>query len=299
MSIFPSNRIVATLATKYALHDLEIFLESLQYFESQTPPDLYIAVDNYVYDKFVNDKDFHHNYKGALYLIRSLEPYSALDRATMEKTPGKSFRTLWEDFMAEKILLLQKIFLKRADAHIYLCDSDIFFLGPLPTVPSNVKTALSPHYIRPADTNKYGYYNGGFVYTCGPSMPSYWMVACKTSRYYEQAALEDVATYTKTLGPNALYEFPMQVNYGWWRLFQNTLSSDVLLQQWKFHEDPSATNSGIAVDNLPLLCVHTHFYETNDNVTIVFNNIVKNYLERSKQRKNKHAETLLNILGKR
>jgi hypothetical protein len=295
MSIFPSNRIVATLATKYAFDDLQLFLESLQYFESQSPPDLYIAVDNYVYEKFVKDKDFQHNYKGALYLIRCLEPYSILDRATMEKTPGKSFRTLWEDFMAEKILLLQKIFLKRTGAHIYLCDSDIFFLGPLPTVPSNVKTALSPHYIRPADANKYGYYNGGFVYTCDPSMPAQWMAACKTSRYYEQAALEDVATYTKTIQPNDFYEFPMQVNYGWWRLFQNSLSSDVLLQQWSLKEGSEEQNSGMYVDQSPLLCIHTHFYEKKDQVTIVFNNIVKNYLQRSKS---PHAKKILSILDR-
>ena len=42
MSIFPSNRIVATLATKYAFEDLQLFMESLQQFECQNPPDLYI-----------------------------------------------------------------------------------------------------------------------------------------------------------------------------------------------------------------------------------------------------------------
>ncbi len=297
MSIFPSNRIVATLATKYAFNDLQLFLESLQTFESQNPPDLYIAVDNFVYDKFINDKEFQHNYKGALYLIRCLEPYSVLDRAAMERTPGKTFRTLWEDFMAEKIVLLQKIFLKRTDARIYLCDSDIFFLGPLPEVPPNVKTALSPHFIKKIDTDKYGYYNGGFVYTCDSLMPAHWMYACKNSRYYEQAALEDVATYTRTKYPGEFYEFPMQVNYGWWRLFQGSLSSDVLLQQWSFDEDSTLT-SGIQVEGRPLLCVHTHFYEKKDQVTIVFNNIVKNYLERSKHRKNPYAIALLNILGK-
>lgn len=296
MSIFPSNRIVATLATKYALDDLQLFLESLQTFESENPPDLYISVDNAIYDKFRKDHSFQHNYKGAIYLIRSLEKYSHVTRVQMEAMAGTNFRTLWEDFMAEKIVLLQKIFSKKPDARIYLCDSDICFFGPLPTVPEGVKTALSPHYIKKADSDKYGYYNGGFVYTCDPFMPNIWMTSCKTSRYYEQAALENVASYTKSQQLSQFYEFPMQVNYGWWRLFQGQVSSDALLQQWKLQDTTQSENHcGVIVDGAPLLCVHTHFYEKKDQITMAFNNIVKNYLQRSKQ---VHAHSLLKFLGK-
>ena len=296
MSIFPSNRIVATLATKYAFEDLQLFMESLQQFECQNPPDLYISVDNYIYDKFTKDITFQHNYKGALYLIRSLEKYSHVTRAQMEAMVGTNFQTLWEDFMAEKIVLLQRIFNKKPDVRIYLCDSDICFFGPLPDVPEGVKTALSPHYIKSSDSDKYGYYNGGFVYTCDPFMPNIWMAACKTSRYYEQAALEDVATYTKAQQLSQFYEFPMQVNYGWWRLFQGPVSSDALLQQWKLQEtisDASENHGGIMVDKKPLLCVHTHFYEKKDQITMAFNNIVKNYLQRSK---NPNAKILLSLI---
>ena len=114
--------------------------------------------------------------------------------------------------------------------------------------------------------------------------------SCNTSRFFEQAALETVAT---EMG-EALYTFPATENYGWWRLWQGTESSQALFNKWSFKRLPMT--AGIAIDGIPFGSVHTHFFEKKDAATKRFNEVVIEMLTTLK-RIHTPAKKLLYILA--
>jgi len=95
-----------------------------------------------------------------------------------------------------------------------------------------------------------------------------WEKACATSRFFEQAALEDVATAFS----HSLYLFPVTQNYGWWRLWQGQESPRDLLRKWWLDMRPMT--AGITINGVTLGSVHTHFGERRDAATVQFNQIV-------------------------
>jgi hypothetical protein len=284
--------LVATLANKNVIQDLDIFLFSLQLW-SKSPIKIYIYCDTEVANWV----------KTAYPLLQiqiqiALDPYTGLSRKQMEQTRGRKFPSMWCDLMAEKIRLLEWIFKENpAEANldgIFLMDADICFLGPLPTIPVGTQLALSPHEIRSRDTQKFGHYNGGFLWTSSSEMPELWSKATITSRYYEQAALEDIAThYKETAG---LYEFPTTTNYGWWRLFQGEESAQTLQKMWNLREGV------LCIGANPLQSIHTHWYETSYRDTVLFNQIVLRFLrlvakkDRNTLKLVRHLEQKIEIL---
>jgi hypothetical protein len=252
------NYSIATLANTNALNDLKVFLYTLQFF-NKTLPDIYLYCDTYI--DIINLE-----YKGNLYKKVSLDEYDGLSREQMEKTKGKIFKTQWEDFMCEKMNLLEWSHI--TSDRVLFCDSDICFMGPLLNIPDNCELGLSRHEIRTFDEIRFGLYNGGFVFSGNKDIPIRWREATHTSRYFEQAALEDLTKYFKT------YFFPIQNNYGWWRLLQGKESVDKL--KLKFN----VKNNIIYYDNKPLLSIHTHF-KSNDIATNFFNNFILNLLKQT------------------
>jgi hypothetical protein len=87
-----------------------------------------------------------------------------------------------------------------------------------------------------------------------PSWLGIWKAALPTSRFFEQAALEEVAKAAK----DGLYEFDMNHNYGWWRMFQ---SPNPPTHQKEMFAMNRSVGAGITVENLPLCSIHTHFTE--------------------------------------
>lgn len=255
---------VATLANTNCLDDLKIFLQTLQLFNTILP-DVYLYCDTYI--DIIN---LTHYYKGNLYKKVALDEYHGLTRQEMEKTKGKIFKTQWEDFMCEKMNLLEWTHLHVS--RVLFCDSDICFMGPLPNVPDGCELGLSRHEIRTFDEIRFGLYNGGFVFTANKDIPKIWREATHTSRYFEQAALEDLIKEYKP------YFFPIQNNYGWWRLLQGKQSTDILKKTW------SLKDTIIYVEGKPLLSIHTHF-KTNDVPTNYFNNFVKGFIKNEELKK--------------
>jgi hypothetical protein len=139
----------------------------------------------------------------------------------------------------------------------WFLDADISHLAPLPIIPETIELALSPHMIRPNDELKYGKYNAGFMWFKSNSLIATWKALGHTSRFYEQAALEDIA---KTLPIDALYEFPSQVNFGWWRMQQSTLPQKTI--QAKFSIFRGDQSVGIRYEGKPLQSIHTHWFST-------------------------------------
>lgn len=255
---------VATLVTRPALEDFELLLFTLNLWNS-TKPRLYVftdaesklAVVNAVAKLYPNTQV---NVKTAL------DAYTGLTRADMERRPGRSYATLFGDFTAEKTTLMEWA-LESEPEGVLFCDADICHMAPLPVIPEGSELALSPHMIRAGDAAKYGYYNAGYLWIRNPKIVREWREACATSRFFEQACLEDLAAAYKP----TLYEFPIQVNYGWWRLWQGMTSPDKLQTAWSFFRPVDGGNSGLLVEGLPLQSIHTHWYEKNDAATYAFN----------------------------
>jgi len=258
---------IGTLANKNALHDLKVFLFTLQLWNENALPNLYIYCDSYI-ESFLEDQTV---YKGQIFIKNGLEPYTNYDRAIMERLPGKEFKSLFGDFVCEKMNLLNWIFTLEKD--VLFCDADICFLAPLPIIHTDKQLVLSRHEIREQDEERFGIYNAGFIYMKDPTIPNMWKDYSKKSRFFEQLSLENLTDIY------SFETFPIQNNYGWWRLLQGKESIDTLKSKWSIKRDPFS--SGIYVEGKPLLSIHTH-WKTNDNATVLFNNFVKAFLEKLK-----------------
>jgi hypothetical protein len=127
--------------------------------------------------------------------------------------------------------------------------------------------------IRKSDTDRYGIYNAGYLWFKNPELAAKWQELCKTSRFFEQGCLEDLAMGL------TLYEFPVQVNYGWWRLWQGVKSPVTLQADWAIFRKGEET-SGLTVEKLPLQSIHTHWAEKSDRATYEFNTWVLSQLAR-------------------
>ena len=269
----PYEPTIATLATGTALEDLRVLLSTLELF-NEKPPTVYLFCDTNIAEESSKLK-----YGGKLHIKDVLNTYSAFDRRTMEAMPGKHFKTLWMDFMTEKINLLRWA-LKDGAASVLLCDADICFTGPLPSIPPEAKVGLSRHMIVDRDEKRFGTYNGGYTWFSDVAYADVWWDACARARYYEQSALEDVATYiVDKHGAAALYEFPQTHNYGWWRVWQGVKPSSELLKEWSVNRAKAKNASGICVNGVPLGSVHTHFFERTDISTKQFNAMILGWLK--------------------
>jgi hypothetical protein len=208
--------------------------------------------------------------------LNFLEKYEKLSRQEMEHLPSKQYPNLWYDFMAEKTTLLswalEELPNEKKKQGVLLCDSDIFWLAPLPSIPVTATLAISAHGIRPHDEAKYGIYNAGFFWTNDSNVPFLWRKAIKTSRFFEQAAIEDLVTHN-----TSTHIFGQECNYGWWRLFQSPILAEEKKKEWTIFR--STEHCGILVGGKPLICIHTHFDERDDLLTITFNQFITTKLK--------------------
>lgn len=270
--------LIATLATGPAIEDLRTLLFSLSLFNTPAPT-VYLFCDTAIAAAIPTLK-----YPGRIVRRPDLDRYSGLDRKTMEYAPGTVYPTLWFEFMAEKINLLEWVFktetVEAATRGVLFCDADICFTAPLPQIPAVAEVALSPHDIRPTDEARYGRYNGGFAWFRTAAHVATWRTACLAgSRFFEQSALEDVASAVGDR-PGPLYHFPRTQNYGWWRLLQGSAPVETLQHEWTMNRAKAAGASGILINGEPLGSVHTHFQETHDAATHYFNQWVRGWLQR-------------------
>jgi hypothetical protein len=242
---------VATIVTgPQAVNDARILFYSLQLFVSPVPI-LYIATDDATLPALMELP-----YAGKRQFYTIMNAYQHMGRKEMEA------KGLFHAYTAEKLRILE-VAIADSKTGVWFFDADICFLGPLPIIPAAATVALSPHYIRKSDTSLYGIYNAGFLWFKDPSWIAVWREALPTSRFFEQAALETVATAAK----EGLYEFPAQDNFGWWRLFQ---SPHPPTHQKEMFGINRSVGAGITFEALPLGSVHTHFTERT-GITEEFN----------------------------
>jgi hypothetical protein len=256
---------IATLATGVVIEDLRVLLKSLEIFNAN-PPTVYLFCDAAITKALPKLA-----YSGKIMTREVLNDYSLLNRAAMEVIPGKKYSSLFFDFTMEKVELLKWVL--QNESEVLFCDADICFLAPLPVIPVGSLVALSPHMIRLRDEAKYGKYNAGFMWFANMDAVLLWEKACATSRFFEQAALEEMAAAFS----HSLYLFPVTQNYGWWRLWQSEETPQALLKKWSIKRAPMT--AGISIEGVTLGSIHTHFWERRDPATLQFNQIVIGILQ--------------------
>jgi hypothetical protein len=251
-----------------ALADFQIFVKTLETWH----PDAHL----YVFTDSVTDFSSI-RFKGTIHIQVALDKYKGLNRKAMESLPSEIYDSLFKEYTYEKANVLEWVWSLVPTANqtgIWFMDSDITHLAPLPAIPTTSTVALSPHYIRESDCKLYGKYNAGYFWIRDRSLIDVWRSAGKASRFFEQAALEDVAMASAS----GLYEFPIQVNFGWWRMFQGLITPPEV--QSKFSFNRSDKSIGLRYDGIPLQSIHTHWHDHSSSATGVFNMWINEYTRR-------------------
>ena len=263
-------RIGLIVTGKEALDDFALFVKTLEqwhptaelfvYTDSETP------VSQIKTKLTIRTKQFMDRYKG-------------LNRAQMEKLKGTVYDSLFKDYTYEKAAVLEWMFETQATPAWFL-DADISHLAPLPIIPETTELALSQHMIKPQDEARYGKYNAGYMWFKSATLVPKWKELGHKSRFFEQAALEDLAN---SLPQGALYEFPPQVNFGWWRMQQSTVPQrDIQAKFSIFRGDQSI---GIRYDGKPLQSIHTHWFSTTAFECVSFRMWFDNFTTKFKTHK--------------
>ena len=253
-----------------ALSDYKVFCKTLEVWHPDAT--LYVFTDS---ETPVHTVAF----KGTAHVKVALDAYKGLTRQDMERRPGVLYNSLFKDYTYEKANVLDWMWsmspaLPLGGGGAWFLDADICFLAPLPAIPATATIALSPHSIRPSDERLYGRYNAGFMWFKSSEFLASWRAAAPSSRFFEQAALEDLAA----AAGSSLYEFPLQVNFGWWRMFQSTDPPAAIAAKFSlFRADRSV---GIRYEGKALQSVHTHWYQKDGSATDAFNRFLKDFVAR-------------------
>jgi len=195
-------------------------------------------------------------------IINTLDKYSGKNRPQMEK------EGIWSDFQMMKAEVIRETLKEQEDT--FFLDADIFVLDKL-LIPDKTKDiGVSPHYIPKQITDIYGYYNGGMIWVKNKNIPDDWIKFTKTSRYFDQASIEDLAN------KYSHFIFNRQYNFGLFRISYNKNTINDL----KIHKNK------ICFKKKPIKCIHIHF--TNKNHFKNFGNIIINLLKES----NKYKELI-------
>jgi len=233
---------------KPAYEDFLLFVKTLAKWHPSST--LYVYTDTQTAPSFKTIKSTL-----TIKIRHAMDAYQGLTRPQMEKMPGKQYDSLFKDYTYEKAAVLDWMF-ETQNSGVWFMDADISHLAPLPEIPAGTQLALSPHMIKAADEAKFGKYNAGFMWINDKSLIQTWRAYGKESRFYEQAALEDLKNHVSPLG---FYEFPIQVNFGWWRLFQSDTSTHEIQKRFSIFRNDNSI--GIRLDGKPLQSIHTHWYE--------------------------------------
>jgi hypothetical protein len=246
-----------TFATNMVKEDFQLFLQSLAHVHPGVNVVLFVdeEINNLIHDKF-NNIDLK------LDITVNLNKYSSKTRQIMEH------ECIFKEFTIIKAHLIEYSLSKFPDS-LFL-DADIFIINKIDiNISNDCDLILSPHYIKSRDTDLYGYYNSGFVWTSNKSFPQKWREFTVHSRFFEQASLEDCSKVFNTCSLGENY------NFSWWRVDQSDENRDII-SSYLSHDEHN-----IYYKNMPLVFVHTHFHINQYNN---FNNLIKSTLQKVKDK---------------
>jgi hypothetical protein len=192
-----------------------------------------------------------------------LDKYDGMDRSIMTR------KGIWSDFQMEKANVI-KYALRHTTDTLFL-DSDIILTDCINDIDLSKELGVSPQFITLEHTNKTGFYNGGMLWTKNDNVLNDWIEFTKSSRYFDQASIEDLVK------KYSYFEFGENYNLQCWRLLLSSESP----QQIANHIT-SIPNGKLFYKKKPLKFVHTHFL---DNRFEQFNNLIIQHLTNAKMYK--------------
>lgn len=140
--------------------------------------------------------------------------------------PGSVYAMKWTDMQYKKAATLEHVLVTdrgAARAGAWFLDSDFLLLAPLSREVKDVDVALCPHGCqRPSHAARFGRYNGGMVFMKNLACIHVWRQEGFHSRFHEQTALEDVATFVQQHGDLKMLELDTGHDVGWWRFNDKT-----------------------------------------------------------------------------
>jgi len=246
----------STFATKGAYSDLKLLLKSLEIYHNDIP--VFILCDKWTDEQIEKD-----NYNLKIYKRIDLEKYCNMNREIMEKN------NLFKEFLLKKCDTID--YSMSFYSNTVFIDADIVLLNKFDLmIDITYDVGLSPHNIFEETSKKFGIYNAGFMYIKNKNVTTFWRNKVNTyNGFDDQQALD----YFKD--EFNVYEFDDSYNFGWWRLFQ---CDNPQLRANLFTID----DTSIYYEYKTLKCVHTHFYQQNDNQTIQFNQFIIDMLDKIK-----------------
>ena len=260
-----------TIATSESVKDAALLLFSLA--QHHPGASVFVACDTIVLSRL---RELIHGWNLNVMFLPSLDTYGSVDRDTMV-ADGK-----WTEFQMEKATVITRALEHFADT-LFL-DGDFVVLQPL-LIPSrdpreHYRLGLSPHYIERSITDEYGVFNGGILWTRDVAVTKAWRKFAATSRYHDQAALEDLADIFD------FFTFGLDINFSWWRF--NSTALPITQRALSL-----ASDGTVLIGDKPLRCFHTHFF-SEDPYQLYgdFNGYILQHLSASRS----HAD-LLNFLA--
>ena len=115
--------------------------------------------------------------------VVELDKYDGMNRQIMVQ------KGIWSDFQMAKSTVI-KYALRESNDTLFL-DSDIIITDVIDDIDMSKDLGVSPQFITQEHINKTGYYNGGMLWTKNKNVPDDWIEFTKTSRYFDQASIED------------------------------------------------------------------------------------------------------------
>ena len=190
-----------------------------------------------------------------------LDKYDGMNRQIMVQ------KGIWSDFQMAKSTVI-KYALRESNDTLFL-DSDIIITDVIDDVDMSKELGVSPQFITQEHINKTGYYNGGMLWTKNKNVPDDWIEFTKTSRYFDQASIEDLVK------KYSYFEFGENYNLQCWRFLLSPEGSRQI-------EKNITSADRLYYKNKPLKFIHTHFLVDRFKQ---FNNIIVQNLSNAKMYK--------------
>jgi len=170
-----------------------------------------------------------------------LDKYNGMDRATMVE------QGIWGEFQMSKARVIQ-LALENAEDTLFL-DCDIIIMNPIEDIDTTKSLGVSPGFIDEETSKKVGYYNGGMLWTNNKRLPDDWIEFTRSSRYYDQASIEDLVQKYD------YFTFDETYNLQAWRYLLSPELSEKIASYISIHNH----KPNIYYKNKPLKFIHTHF----------------------------------------
>jgi hypothetical protein len=192
-----------------------------------------------------------------------LDEYDGMNRKIMEA------KNIWSDFQMSKAKIIKYALDKEKDT-LFL-DCDIIITNSIDDIDTTKDIGVSPQFLKKEILDLYGVYNGGVLWVKHKQVPDDWIKFTKTSRFYDQASIEDLVNkYT-------YFEFEDNYNLHTWRFIHADGGHQEIISYIT-----SKNNDTIYYKNKQLKFIHTHFLE---DIFKPYNNIIIQHLHNAQMYK--------------